>query len=72
MNEAVYRDPSLFNPSRYLSRSEGGQEEPRPSAHFGFGRRQGCVYAFHQTQGFMMTFDPEYALADTSQMSVYG
>ena len=72
MNETVYHDPSSFNPSRYLSRSEGGQEEPRPLAHFGFGRRQGCIYNFHQTQGFILMLDPEYALADISQMLVYG
>lgn len=39
MNETVYHDPSSFNPSRYLSKSKGGREEPWPSAHFGFGRR---------------------------------
>jgi len=42
MNEAVYHDPYSFNPYRYLPKSMGGQEEPRPSAQFGFGRRWGC------------------------------
>ncbi|KAF5347272.1 hypothetical protein D9756_009969 [Leucocoprinus leucothites] len=39
MNDAVYHDPSKFKPSRYLPKSQSGQEEPEPLAQFGFGRR---------------------------------
>lgn len=35
----VYRDPFIFNPNRYLPTSEGGNGEPVPVGHFGFGRR---------------------------------
>ncbi|KAF9509882.1 hypothetical protein BS47DRAFT_1320025 [Hydnum rufescens UP504] len=38
-DEAVYKDPSLFNPDRYAPISEGGNSEPPPVGHFGFGRR---------------------------------
>jgi cytochrome P450 len=39
-DERVYREPDTFNPSRYLSVSEGGNNEPFPdSPQFGYGRR---------------------------------
>ncbi|KAF9442288.1 cytochrome P450 [Macrolepiota fuliginosa MF-IS2] len=37
-DEAVYQDAGSFNPSRYRPRTEGGNEEPFPTFHFGFGR----------------------------------
>lgn len=40
-DETTYRDPDLFDPSRYTPAAEGGREEPFPPA-FGFGRRV-CV-----------------------------
>ena len=36
---ALYKDPDLFNPDRYVSKAEGGPEEPYPTGQFGFGRR---------------------------------
>ncbi|KAJ3574049.1 hypothetical protein NP233_g2020 [Leucocoprinus birnbaumii] len=39
INDAVYHDPHTYKPSRYLPKSQGGQEEPEPLAQFGFGRR---------------------------------
>ncbi|KAF9446807.1 cytochrome P450 [Macrolepiota fuliginosa MF-IS2] len=38
-NAASYRDADSFNPSRYLPRTEGGNEESFPAFQFGFGRR---------------------------------
>ncbi|KAF9509886.1 hypothetical protein BS47DRAFT_1348721 [Hydnum rufescens UP504] len=38
-DEAIYKDPSLYNPDRYAPISEGGNGEPLPIGHFGFGRR---------------------------------
>ncbi|KAF9509880.1 hypothetical protein BS47DRAFT_1487742 [Hydnum rufescens UP504] len=38
-DEAIYKYPSLFNPDRYAPISEGGNGEPLPVGHFGFGRR---------------------------------
>lgn len=40
-DESVYADPSRFWPERYLSKEQGGNEEPFPVGNFGFGRR--CV-----------------------------
>lgn len=36
---SIYSDPDSFNPDRYLPISEGGNGEPKPVGHFGFGRR---------------------------------
>ncbi|KAJ3570930.1 hypothetical protein NP233_g4088 [Leucocoprinus birnbaumii] len=38
-DEKIYKDASVFNPSRYLPVPEGGNGEPRPAAPFGLGRR---------------------------------
>ncbi|KAF9446191.1 cytochrome P450 [Macrolepiota fuliginosa MF-IS2] len=38
-DEMFYCDADSFDPSRYLPRTEGGNEEPYPTFHFGFGRR---------------------------------
>ncbi|KAF9515847.1 hypothetical protein BS47DRAFT_1376141 [Hydnum rufescens UP504] len=38
-DEAIYKEPTLFNPDRYAPISEGGNGEPLPVGHFGFGRR---------------------------------
>jgi len=38
-DEAIYEDPTLFNPDRYAPISEGGNGEPHPIGPFGFGRR---------------------------------
>jgi len=38
-DERVYSAPDVFNPDRYLPRSEGGLGEPLPKGQFGFGRR---------------------------------
>jgi Cytochrome P450 len=35
----VYSDPFRFWPDRYLPKEEGGNGEPLPIGHFGFGRR---------------------------------
>ncbi|KAF7441173.1 hypothetical protein PC9H_001522 [Pleurotus ostreatus] len=39
LDKNVYTEPTKFNPSRFLPKSQGGNEEPRPIATFGFGRR---------------------------------
>ncbi|PKS09030.1 hypothetical protein jhhlp_003643 [Lomentospora prolificans] len=39
-DERVYKDPARFNPDRYNPLADGTPGEPRPVAHFGFGRRQ--------------------------------
>ncbi|KAF4600000.1 hypothetical protein EYR40_007106 [Pleurotus pulmonarius] len=39
LDETVYRNPTEFNPSRFLPKSAGGNGEPVFSAAFGFGRR---------------------------------
>ena len=39
-DEAIYKDPLRFNPDRYAPVSEGGNGEPFPVGHFGFGRRR--------------------------------
>ncbi|CAK7226696.1 hypothetical protein SBRCBS47491_006317 [Sporothrix bragantina] len=36
----VYRDPSVFDPDRYISTANGGRGEPYPNGNFGFGRRK--------------------------------
>ncbi|KAA8568478.1 hypothetical protein EYC84_007509 [Monilinia fructicola] len=41
-DRAVYRDPDLFNPARYLPAEHGGAGEPYLQGPFGFGRRV-CV-----------------------------
>ncbi|KAF9469506.1 cytochrome P450 [Collybia nuda] len=38
LDDKVYSDPLAFNPSRYLPKPVG-LGEPRPVAHYGFGRR---------------------------------
>ncbi|KAG6832007.1 hypothetical protein H0H92_006043 [Tricholoma furcatifolium] len=38
LDEAVYKDPTKFDPSRYLP-SPAGRSEPFSTSHFGFGRR---------------------------------
>jgi cytochrome P450 len=38
-DESIYKDPDTFNPDRYISKTEGGAEEPYPVGNFGFGRR---------------------------------
>lgn len=38
-DESTYRDPSAFNPDRYVSKECGGAGEPFPQGPFGFGRR---------------------------------
>jgi len=35
----TYKNPSTFNPDRFLPVSEGGNGEPIPTGQFGFGRR---------------------------------
>ncbi|KAF9441618.1 hypothetical protein P691DRAFT_683334, partial [Macrolepiota fuliginosa MF-IS2] len=37
-DETVYRNADSFDPSRYLPRTEGGNEEPYPTFYFGFIR----------------------------------
>ncbi|KAF4609080.1 hypothetical protein EYR40_001433 [Pleurotus pulmonarius] len=39
LDKSVYTEPTKFNPDRFLPKSQGGNEEPRPIATFGFGRR---------------------------------
>ncbi len=39
LDENVYTEPTKFNPDRFLPKSQGGNEEPRSIASFGFGRR---------------------------------
>jgi hypothetical protein len=38
-DDNVYADPTKFYPERFLSKSDGGNEEPYPIGSFGFGRR---------------------------------
>ncbi|KAG5651322.1 hypothetical protein H0H81_009095 [Sphagnurus paluster] len=38
LDDTVYKDPHTFNPARYLPQPEG-DNEPYPTASFGFGRR---------------------------------
>ncbi|KAG6887848.1 hypothetical protein C0995_012238 [Termitomyces sp. Mi166 len=38
LNEAIYKDPFTFNPTRYLP-TPAGRGEPYNTSHFGFGRR---------------------------------
>ncbi|KAL2146556.1 hypothetical protein VTI28DRAFT_3447 [Corynascus sepedonium] len=38
-DESVYADPFRFWPERYLSKEQGGNDEPFPVGNFGFGRR---------------------------------
>lgn len=38
-DEAIYKDPDLFNPDRYIPVEEGGSGEPYLKGPFGFGRR---------------------------------
>lgn len=41
-DERLYKDPSRFEPERYIPVEEGGRGEPFPRGQFGFGRRV-CV-----------------------------
>ncbi|KAJ8518804.1 hypothetical protein ONZ45_g4167 [Pleurotus djamor] len=38
-NADVYENPEVFNPMRFLPKSQGGNEEPPFNAAFGYGRR---------------------------------
>jgi cytochrome P450 len=38
-DERTYKDPSIFNPDRFIPREEGGAGEPFAQGPFGFGRR---------------------------------
>ncbi|KAH6641002.1 cytochrome P450 [Chaetomium tenue] len=38
-DESVYTEPFRFWPERYLSKEQGGNDEPLPVGNFGFGRR---------------------------------
>lgn len=39
LHEHIYKDAKIFNPDRFVPKSQGGREEPYLSP-FGFGRRQ--------------------------------
>lgn len=38
-DEKTYKEPSTFNPDRFLPKEEGGDGEPFAQGPFGFGRR---------------------------------
>jgi len=48
LDEHVYNDPFVYDPSRFLPKPQG-RGEPFPTAAFGFGRRSVEHYEpFHQ------------------------
>ena len=39
-DDAIYSNPTEFDPDRYAKKADGTDGDPFPAAHFGFGRRQ--------------------------------
>lgn len=70
LDPSTHKDPSIFDPARFLPETDGGRGEPLFEPAFGFGRR----YADERQQVFIFTSWPHgplgFVLADISQTPV--
>jgi len=55
LDEQVYSDPFVYDPSRFLPKPQG-RGEPFPTAAFGFGRRSVEHKPFHRRPS-LLTWD---------------